>query len=299
MSLSTPLLGSFQRAMDLEPSRSEPDCRSPLVIAGHVEGASSQCPNCLEELASDYCAQCGQRRIDVEELSARHFFNELADELTHFRTKFKAVHTLGRLVVPGLLTADFLAGRRQRHLSPFKTYLVCAAIFFLSAPVAGFRLAAMLDADRSGVLRTLVSARSATLGLDPAVFNLRFDAHVQSAYTVTLGAVAFIIALTLQVMFLKRRWPFGAHLVFALHYISFIYLLTIIAGVSRRIGLSIDVAAVGGYAVILPYVIMSVRRVYAGTTAAIVWKGTALLLITIVLNDLANFVAIRLTLMIA
>ena len=51
---------------------------------------------------------------------------------------------------------------------------------------------------------------------------------------------------------------------------------------------------------ILPYVILSVRRVYAGRTRSIsLWKGTALLLVTIVLNDLANFVAIRLTLMIA
>jgi len=37
----------------------------------------------------------------------------------------------------------------------------------------------------------------------------------------------------------------------ALYYISFMYLVTIGAGLSRRMGLSIDVAVLGGYAVIL------------------------------------------------
>ncbi len=51
----------------------------------------------------------------------------------------------------------------------------------------------------------------------------------------------------------KQRWPYGAHLIFALHYVAFMYLLTIAAGVSRTIGLSVDVAVAAGYAVILPY----------------------------------------------
>jgi len=38
------------------------------------------------------------------------------------------------LLIPGLLTAEFLAGRRQPYLTPFKAYVICAALFFLSAP---------------------------------------------------------------------------------------------------------------------------------------------------------------------
>src|SRR5262249_39634879 len=163
----------------------------------------------------------------------------------------------------GWLTAEYLAGRRERYLSPFKTYLVCAATFFLAAPAAGFRLASMLDADRSGVLRRLVSARAAERQIDPSVLDARFDAHVQSVYTIALGAAAIVFALMLQALFRKQRRPFGAHLVFALHYVSVIYLLTIIAGLSRRMGVSIDVAAVVGYAVILPYLIVALKRVYA------------------------------------
>jgi len=100
-----------------------------------------RCPNCSAEREDEYCPRCGQRRIPPQELSARHFLEEVADEITDFRKNYKTVRTLLALLRPGLLTAEFLAGRRRPRLSPFKTYLVCAAIFFLSAPVAGFTLA--------------------------------------------------------------------------------------------------------------------------------------------------------------
>lgn len=69
--------------------------------------------------------------------------------------------------MPGALTQHFLEGRRRPYLSPIKLYLVCAAVFFLAAPVAGFSLESMLDADRSGALKALVSARQSERHLAP------------------------------------------------------------------------------------------------------------------------------------
>src|SRR5262245_43874721 len=232
-----------------------------------------RCPNCSADRVEEYCPRCGQQRIDPQELSVRHFLDELADAITDFRSKFKSVRTLRRLVIPGALTAEFLAGRRERYLSPFKTYLVCAAIFFFAAPVAGFRLESMFDADRSGVLRRLVTARAAERQLDPSFFNARFDVRVQSVYPVTLGAAALVFALALQLLFPKRRAPYGAHLVFALHFVSFMYLVTVAVGASRRLGISIDLAALSGYLVIAPYLILALKRVYAEPATSIAWKG--------------------------
>lgn len=255
-----------------------------------------RCPNCSAELAHEYCARCGQRRIHPQDLSARRFFRELVDEIANFHAKFKTLRTLRGLLTPGLLTAEYLAGRRQRHLSPFKIYLVCAAIFFLSAPVAGFRLGSMLDSDPSGALNELVSARVAERGLDRPLFNARFDVRVQSVYTITLGAAAIVFALMLQLLFRKKSRPYGAHLIFALHYISFMYLVTIAAGASRTIGVSTEAAAVAAFALIGPYLILALKRVYAESTGVILMKAGALLLLTVALNGLADLAAIRLTL---
>jgi len=258
--------------------------------------ALPRCPNCSAEREEEYCPRCGQRRIPPQELSARHFLEEVADEITDFRKNYKTVRTLLALLRPGLLTAEFLAGRRRPRLSPFKTYLVCAAIFFLSAPVAGFTLAKMLEDDQSGMMRGLAAARAAERHLDQPLFNARFDVRVQSVYTVTLGAAAVVFALTLQVLFRRQGRPYGAHLMFALHYTAFMLLVTVLAGLSRRIGASIDIAAFGGYILIFPYLILALKRVYAESAVAIVWKGTVLILVTMVLNSLASFAAIHVTL---
>jgi hypothetical protein len=133
----------------------------------------SRCPNCSAELVDEYCSRCGQQRIHPEELSARHFAREVGDEIANVRANFKTLRSLRGLLVPGLLTAEYLAGRRQAHLSPIKVYLVCAAIFFLSAPMAGFTLASMLDADQSGALRGRVSARAAERDVEISLFSSR------------------------------------------------------------------------------------------------------------------------------
>jgi len=116
----------------------------------------------------------------VRDLSARRFFQKLFDELADMPLKFKTVRTLRGLLTPGWLTAEYLAGRRQAYLTPLKVYLVCAAIFFLSAPVAGFRLASLIESDRSGTVGRLVSARVANDDPCRPLFNARFDVRVQS-----------------------------------------------------------------------------------------------------------------------
>ena len=268
--------------------------RSDMTV--DIEWQVSRCPNCSAELGLEYCPRCGQKRIRPQDLSARHYFRELSDEIATLPEQFKTLRTLRTLLVPGLLSAEFLAGRRQPYLSPFKVYVVCAAMFFLAAPAAGFTLASMRDADQSGTLSRLVSAMVTERGLDPPLFNARFDVRVQSVYPITLGGAALVLALSLQWLFRKQRRPYGAHLVFALHYVAFMYLVTITAGLSRTIGLSVDLAAAAGYALIVPYLILALKRVYAESTGLIVLKGVLLLVLTAILNNLASFAAIRMTL---
>jgi hypothetical protein len=259
----------------------------------------SKCPNCSAELTQEYCSNCGQRRTRPDDLSARRLFRELFDEVANLDMKFKTVRTLRGLAIPGWLTAEYLGGRRQRYLTPFKVYLVCAAIFFLSAPLAGFNLASLIESDRSGTVGRLAAARVADNDPQRPLFNARFDARVQSVYTIAVGIEALVLAVMLQLLFRKQHWPYGAHLVFALHFVAFMYLLTIGAGAAHRLGMSTDFAATVGYAFLLPYLVVALKRVYAEPIDVILLKAGALTLLVVSLNGLANFVAIRLTLALA
>ena len=57
------------------------------------------------------------------------FLKETTEELTHWDGKVWA--TLRTLLLhPGVLTIDFLAGRRARWLSPLRVYLICSVALF-------------------------------------------------------------------------------------------------------------------------------------------------------------------------
>jgi hypothetical protein len=257
-------------------------------------GSVTRCPNCLANLEGSYCSACGQPRIQPGDLSARRFFHELTDEVATLHLKFKTLRSLQALVRPGLLTAEYLAGRRQRHLTPIQLYFVCAALFFLTAPFAGFTLASLMADDQSGDLLRLVSARAGERGLDPVVFSQRFDLRVQSVYTVALGTGAIAIALMLQLLF-RAAFPFGVHLIFALHYFSFQYLITAAAGASRRFGLMEEVAAALAIGVTSIYLFAAMRRVYLGSLSSTLLKSAVLLVLTLAINYLADAGATRLT----
>jgi hypothetical protein len=55
-------------------------------------------------------------------------------------------------------------------------------------------------------------------------------------------------------------------------------------------------AAAAGYVVILSYLILALKRVYAESTGLTVLKAVPLIILTALLNNLASLVAIRLTL---
>ena len=96
-----------------------------------VSGGSPDCLNCGAYLRGQYCAVCGQRSqsrlISLWEL-IRDAFGDL------FELDSRLWQTLVPLLRrPGLLTYDYLQGRRARFMPPFRMYLVLSLLFFVVA----------------------------------------------------------------------------------------------------------------------------------------------------------------------
>ena len=95
---------------------------------------SSNCLNCGAPLSGPFCAQCGQRDVppypSVRELAVDAFW-ELSGWDGRFATTVKAL-----LRRPGLLTREFLEGRRARYISPLRLYLMASLVYFLVAAAA-------------------------------------------------------------------------------------------------------------------------------------------------------------------
>ena len=102
-----------------------------------IRGAFSteNCLNCGEVLRGQHCSHCGQR-AKVRVLSLGTLVRDLLGDLTNFDSRIW--RTLKPLAFrPGVLTVEFLRGRRTHYSPPFRMYLILSVAFFLLASLGG------------------------------------------------------------------------------------------------------------------------------------------------------------------
>jgi hypothetical protein len=181
--------------------------------------------------------------------------------------------------------------------SPVKLYLACAALFFLCAPLAGFTLEQILASDNAGTLTRFVGSEIARTGLDRRVFTERFDIRFQTVYTLLLFLSVLGGSAMLSLLFRRQRRPFGAHVVFELHYVSFLYLTTIMLGAVLQFFPPSTFLSLGAtFAVLAPYLFLALRRVYRESRARTFLKTAGMLLFALLFDNLINFLALVATL---
>jgi len=181
---------------------------------------------------------------------------------------------------PGLLTSEFLAGRRRRYTSPLRLYLVISIAFFV--------IVAWLA--QSGILLEP--------GQDPG-----FDAAVQARFlSDDLPRLMFLLlpvfAVLLKVVFARRLY--FDHLIFSLHLHSAGYIVLALAmPLEDLAGKDIFALIVRALllAYFLAYFVLAMRRVYAPGWVALVLKSAAVLLgymmiVSLVIENTSSFMII-------
>jgi hypothetical protein len=89
----------------------------------------NNCLNCGTILEGKFCHNCGQENLEIKE-SFGHMMNHAISDYFHFDEKF--FHTLKPLFSkPGLLTNEYMAGRRVQYLHPIKMYIFISLVYFL------------------------------------------------------------------------------------------------------------------------------------------------------------------------
>jgi hypothetical protein len=242
---------------------------------------SSQCPNCSATLNGPYCSECGQRQTDLDRP-----FRDIAGEAMESFLSFDAriLRTLWPLLRrPGLLTVDFLDGRRARYVHPFKLYFAFSVLLFLCLAFSGYSVVRVDTGEEAVVgLRVETSDESVadeTTGdsqepsflaraLGPVADLAENDPdRLNRIFTDRLAKSVILLvpvfAALLLVLYRRRRYV--AHLVFSLHLHSFAFLALLV-------GLGIDLALAAGdesrpgnglaVLVIAIYSFLALRRVY-------------------------------------
>jgi len=223
----------------------------------NVDTAASveRCASCGAPLSGPYCSRCGERTIEPETLTLRHFLvHTAAHEL--FNIDGTLWRTLRLLFTrPGRLSLEYAAGRRRPYVNPFRLLLIAIVAYVLLStgramtwnlgPVTVSMAPAL--ASRSGsvegtiasidpyrLLRQQFAAKKEQLA--SAAARQRFhDRLAAFAQPVSFTNVV-LLAATLHLAFLWRRRRFLEHLAFSMHVISFVLLssLVIVLGFHLR-----------------------------------------------------------------
>jgi hypothetical protein len=235
----------------------------------HDVPAPATCGNCGTPLGGAFCRACGQKAVGPD-VSLHDFFHEAFEEFAHVDGKI--LRTLRLLVTrPGLLTKEFLEGRRVRYISPFRVYLTCSVLFFALAAFAP-------QSDRPFFTVTKVNAEA---GLDPAAVQKLRDAATARAnraiahdFPRAMFVLMPVFGLLTWVLYRRARPFYAAHLYFAVHFHAFVFLALTLAIPVRFVS-----ASTAGWVVVLAigtYLGVSLRRVFGGSRLQTAWKGLLL-----------------------
>jgi Protein of unknown function (DUF3667) len=234
----------------------------------------------------------------------------------------KLWQTLRLLVFkPGQLTREYWSGRRKRFLGPVKLYLVVFALslvlYSIHQPTAVFDvrpLAARVEAkvDRlpveqreevmkiwqsrahgglprgsTGKLPRFLDELANERGLPTPQFAQQVNSRWQSYTSVSQVIYPLFVALALKLLLLRRRLYFAQHLIFALHFLAFLFLSTLVLW-PFYVLFGAQIGDIGSGSVPLKsvalvwravYLVLALRRAYAEQWLLAIIKGAVVLLI--------------------
>lgn len=243
------------------------------------------CPNCSTRYRGHYCPHCGQD-AHIKVPTVGKYLHELLEK--YFGIEGRLPLTLRRLFLhPGAITVDYLEGRRQRYISPLRLYLAVSVLFFLclmQVPGISVTIAATgVEINTEAMAESRLEAHTGLAAIDrrvasfaqlsPAARNTALrGGMISSAPRAMLLLVPLFAAL---LMLLYRQRYYGEHLLTALHFHSFAFLLLLPGLVPWPQPLHDWVNNLINL-VLAIYLFLMLRRVYGGG-----WLMTALRMILI------------------
>lgn len=216
------------------------------------------CKNCFAELHGEFCSSCGQRDKEVH-VPVKDLATELMENIPAFDERlFRSMKLF--ITKPGVLTLEYLSGKRKKYLSPFKFYFFISLLFFfvnsfnISETKKNLRndflqsdsLTSVMNGDSSSV-----SIRSGSSGIsftiadtvrmqklfgksfidgfksgqnNPQLFFDKIREHLPKIVFLLLP----VFALLLKLVYVRSNILYVQHLIFSFYFHSFIFLILLI-----------------------------------------------------------------------
>ena len=219
----------------------------------------ARCANCGGDIAARYCGTCGQHRFLPQDRRFPHLVREFTEALTDLDGRFW--RSLGTLLFrPGLLSRDYIAGRRARWMSPVSLFLLANVLYFFAPILNDFDLplrdhvSGALVAEFDPAIAELAPERRAAVAAyrgqphsrftepwvrerlaqvkrevpDAPAFETLSHRYALASANISKALIVLhvpFMALALMALMAGRGRYFAEHMVVALHYFAFVLFL--------------------------------------------------------------------------
>jgi hypothetical protein len=257
---------------------------------------TEDCPTCGRVISGSYCDDCGERRPSQRAYTLGEFVHETFEVFTNVERSFlRTVWTLVRR--PGELTTAYMRGQRVGYLRPFQLFLLLNLIFFFTAGGGVTMYSTPLHTHLESTpykerAKAVVADWRPATGMTMKEYERAFDAKalVLARTLVVLLAPAFAVGIA--ILSVNRSQSFVKAIVFGLHAIGVLMLLTSVV-VWGTVGIIKGLHAVGVHvenqfdAIATPlllaafgvYMYLALRRAYGdGRVGALVKAGVSLVM---------------------
>ena len=288
----------------------------PTNDAAATPPALPSCPNCGSSKVEAFCAHCGEQQLSNRHLSLGAIARDAAQDVVG--VDGRVPRTIWALITkPGLLTREFIDGRRGRYSKPLALFLVLNLVFFVVQPHTGmlrYSLGNYIGSEtdvNDGLTARMVQEKLAKSGETRASYEKRFNSTLDNQKKSMLLFAVPVFAMVMAIVFAGTRRYFVEHVVFAVHTYAFLLLvLTIgvslffytvsgwllmaeLAGAPERIR-SLFETEPGLVTVVLmalvTYLTLAIRRAYGGSWRAAIVRGVVLSFVPLALIALYHSV---------
>jgi|GEM_PF-2880331 len=232
----------------------------------------NDCPSCKASFTGSYCFSCGEKKLQNEDLKIRSFLKSAV--ITLLSTDGKLLSTLKQhLGSPGSLTNAYMKGKRTPYLKPLQIFLMANVLYFFLATLGyAFTFNTPLywhmnatNFPHKPIAEKLVIAELNSTGETLDEYSPRFDNLVDSFSKTLVIVLIPLFFLPLQLLKFKSKEPPLKQLVFSVHVISFVLMLSLLFFVMRLVTPFFSGEAVfsaTSITLIALYLLLSLKRVY-------------------------------------
>jgi hypothetical protein len=217
-----------------------------------------QCLNCGTPFNGTYCHNCGQKKIIQSDRYVYSFIMHFFEEFFTFDAKF--FKTIKYLTFrPGFLTNEYINGKVIRYVSPLKMYLFLSFMTFL---VTSYTAPENLESIQQDFpeIHAYVNKTIEAKNISYQLFSEKFNNEYNGKLPLYILVMVVLFSLPLKLIYITSKRYYVEHLVFALHFYSFILICATVSSFFTFI--NFDITEVFMFLFPFVYLFIAVKNVY-------------------------------------